>query len=145
MELKFIPIFLAFPPSQAPLNYGWNLSKCIYNVPCSASVNSTWQFPDEAMIWTWMSQCACCWFIEQHWFWSLRRLAFLLCWLRWAALAIKWETGFSRSVLSMSCQLYKNLLKVNIYCRKELIFKLQLLINNCKMITLFEDIAISNI
>lgn len=93
MELTFILIFFSFPPSQAPLSYEWNLSKCIYNVPCNVSVNSAWQFPDGAMIWTGMSSCVRSWFAEQHRLWSRRRLAFLPCWLRWAALQIKWETS----------------------------------------------------
>lgn len=94
MELTFIFIYSPFPCRQAPLNYEWNISKSIYNVPCNASVNSTWQFSDEVKIWPGMSQCACYGFIERDWLWSLRRLAFLPCWLRWTALEIKWETGF---------------------------------------------------
>lgn len=46
--------FFPFPPSQAPLNNEWKLSKCIYNVPLHGPVNLTWQFSDERMIWTGM-------------------------------------------------------------------------------------------
>lgn len=52
-------LFFPFPPSQAPLNNKWKLSKCIYNVPHHGLVNSTWQFSDEGMIWTGMCRCSC--------------------------------------------------------------------------------------
>lgn len=47
----------AFPPSQAPLNNEWKLSKCIYNVPHHAPLQLTWQFSDEGMIWAGLCSC----------------------------------------------------------------------------------------